>query len=734
MDKKSRRQDLRELRLQLESKAADRWNKRQEFRKDPTAYLQKNVLERMKMEQRYANYNQRELKMAPVVLTTSLESARTFERKIGDTLDLSRRPTSAAAYKFGRPVGRIFQVPDPGVEIDAFGTGFLIAPNLLLTNQHVFPSVQHASGCAVNFGYEYDEFNKLQMGTKFILSPDKFFLCCEPLDFAIVYVESMDDRNSTNLSDLGFIPLIATAGKVVLNDPLNIVQYPLGKFKQYSTINNLVKDILEAEGFIQYTTDTLESSSGSPAANKHWEVAAVHHSGIAMTVDGKVWSKFNRPWDLSMSDEDKIYIANEGVSISRIVQYLEQVQLNSPAEQALLNTVLTNSVDKVLENSPVISVTESGTAKIPTSLSPIPLPESAMNNSKSQNVFNFYNTAHVQIITSTDSNAASIHASVTPQPTQPKGSAAQEKKLRFDEVYSNRRSKGYKPNFLGIKIPTPEVANSRLKEIYCKPEGVPLILKYYHFSLVMNATFRLQMWSAVNVDYDPALKTSRDRKEFGNEANSWRLDPRIPEEIQITDSEFYKPATQVDRGHMVRRDDSCYGQTELEIEYANSDTFHWTNCTPQHEGFNQSRQYGVWGMLENAIKEGLSSEDTKASIFVGPVLIADEDRIYKDIYYPVKFWKVVAALDDKGELRAYGFMLDQTKIVDRRGLEAKFDFTKFKAQQMSLARIEKEAQIVFPKVLKDADVLTRNGRGEEVIELESKDNVVINVKKSKKES
>ncbi len=726
INKDTRQRQLLDLRRELESKASGRWSKRQGFRKNPLAYLEKNVVERVKMEERYANYNRRESWIAPSSSVKMLEStARTFERKIGDTLDLSRRPPSQAARQFGRPVGRIFQVPDPGFEIDAFGSGFLISPNLLITNYHVLPSASHAEGCAVNFGYEYDEFNKLQLGIRFALSPKTFFLSDEQLDYTIIYVDGVDDLGTSKLDDLGFIPLLSTKGKVILNDPLNIVQYPLGQYKQYSTENNFVKDILEEEGFIQYTTDTLESSSGSPAANKHWEVAALHHSGIAMTVDGKVWSRFNKAWDpTNMTDDDKLYIANEGISISRIVEHLHKVDLKKQSEKDLLKAVLNNSIDRAMEGAGLKETPENTESKghiEETKLNRI------MNSSTGPNVFNFYNTANVQIIHSGNSSEV--------QPLKPSGEPiAMEKKLRFDETYSSRRSKGYKPDYLGIKIPLPEIAKRRMKEVYCEEQDEPLLLRYYHYSLVMNKKFRLQMWSAVNVDYDPALKTSRERKEFGDESNSWRLDPRIPAEIQITDGEFYKPATQVDRGHIVRRDDSCYGNTELEIEYANSDTFHWTNCTPQHEGFNQSRQYGIWGLLENEIKTGLSGDDTRASIFAGPILVEDEDRVYNGIHYPVKFWKVVAALDEDEGLMTYGFILDQTKVIDKRGLEAKFDFTQFKAQQVMLAKIEGEAGVIFPEVLKNADVLKRSGHTSDSINLESLEDVKLSFKERKKKS
>ncbi|MBC8034713.1 MAG: DNA/RNA non-specific endonuclease, partial [Chitinophagaceae bacterium] len=377
---------------------------------------------------------------------------------------------------------------------------------------------------------------------------------------------------------------------------------------------------------------------------------------------------------------------------------------------------LVNGRDKIMDSEP------GSEDKMNT---PDPLNQEAdlHSGSTGRYVFNFNNITNLV-----------INAGSTPD-VQGAGSLPgvqeEEKKLRFDEVYSNRRYKGYKPAFLGVDIPVPEVKKSRMEEIHKKVDTEEaLILKYYHYSLVMNEKFRLQMWSAVNVDYDPVLKPTKEREDFGDGGNSWRPDPRIPVEIQLTNEEFYKPATQIDRGHMVRRDDSCYGNTELEIEYANSDTFHWTNCTPQHEGFNQSRQAGLWGRLEDAVKEGLQGDDTKVSIFAGPVLKEDEDRMYNGIYYPVKFWKVIAAIDEEEGLLAYGFILDQSKVVDRRGLEARFDFSEFRNQQVSLKKIEEEAGIIFPKVLKEADIFVKNNIPlEQTEEFESKEGIMIQVKR-----
>lgn len=170
-----------------------------------------------------------------------------------------------------------------------------------------------------------------------------------------------------------------------------------------------------------------------------------------------------------------------------------------------------------------------------------------------------------------------------------------------------------------------------------------------------------------------------------------------------SDDEFYKPATKVDRGHIVRRDDNCWGRTALETEFANSDTFHWTNCTPQHEAFNQSRRFGLWGELEDVVKEQAQGGPERLSIFAGPVL-AEEDPEAYGIQYPVKFWKVVAAIVDGG-LQAYAFVLDQTPVIKKLGLEERLDFGKFNVKQLALADIQQMTGVRFPQALLDADTM-----------------------------
>lgn len=214
------------------------------------------------------------------------------------------------------------------------------------------------------------------------------------------------------------------------------------------------------------------------------------------------------------------------------------------------------------------------------------------------------------------------------------------------------------------------------------------------------------MWSASNVDYNEEKKSEKSRQEFGSD--DWQLDPRLPPEFQVQNEEFYKPATKVDRGHIVRREDNCWGISEKEIEYANADTFHWTNCTPQHERFNQEGKKGLWGKLEGAIQQQLNLVEDKAILFSGPVLDDADPKVEyngKTIQYPVKFWKLIVVNTEEQGLTSFAFILDQSDVIDRFGLEAIPDFSDFKAQQVTVQELTNETNVIFDKQLYDTDVL-----------------------------
>lgn len=633
------------------------------------------------------------------------------ERRLGPRLNWVGLPPSEQARRAGRPVARILDSVAPGIDARGFATGFLISTDLLMTNWHVFSEADDARGCGANFLYEQTQ-RGVSRGITFELEPARFFASDERLDFAIVAV-SPSSGAGEHLADLGQVTPIEATPKILKGDPVNIIQYPKGGPKMYALDENRLVDILEQEGFLHYETDTLEGSSGSPAFSSMWELVALHHASIPEIRDGVVIDIHGRPWTEEMGDEAVHWVANEGIRVSAIVARLRSMSPSSPSQAAILNELLASTADPVPEAVAVARRLEShpGAGSAISGLSNWSMGDEGMAGIQ----FTFTGPVTINV----SGTAAPQHPGPAPSPHFTTTKAV-ERSIRFDPDYASRE--GYAPNFLDpegeIIVPAPKVAPERIDELY-REDGVPRVLKYHHFELMMNRARRMQMWSAVNVDYAPSRKTDRERDAWGSDR--WIPDPRIPAEVQIFDADFYKPAGNIDRGHIVRREDNEWGDDETEIEFANSDTFHWTNCTPQHEAFNQSdpvrndRTYrgmeGIWGALENHVQNSRRGDDTKACIIAGPILAKNDpsaDFGRGEIQYPLRFYKIVCVadeLDDAKELRVFGFILDQKDVVERFGIE-RFGPGRFRRFQVALKEIEAAAGIILDPALHNADTFT----------------------------
>ena len=242
---------------------------------------------------------------------------------------------------------------------------------------------------------------------------------------------------------------------------------------------------------------------------------------------------------------------------------------------------------------------------------------------------------------------------------------------------------GYDPRFLDTDLAPPQAPAPVAGEdpVLATP------LDYTHFTLRMHPERRLAWWVAWNVDgrrLFPSDGISRSGIRF-------RLDPRIPADAQ-TGEEVYAD-NDLDRGHVARRSDLLWGTLD-EAEQANSDSFHFTNITPQHEDFNQSGRGGVWGLLENAVLglEGL--EDRRLTLFAGPVL-DPRDPPYRGIQLPVEHWKVVVYRLD-GRLRAKAFVLTQDLDDLERALPDFLD--DFDTWLVPLDLLEERTGLTFPSL------------------------------------
>lgn len=208
-----------------------------------------------------------------------------------------------------------------------YGTGFMVSPRLLLTNNHVLPAPDWAARSRVEFNFQLSPGNVRAPSESFELAPDEFFLTDPGLDYTLVAVQAHPE-----LAKYGWLKLIAETGKLLVGEWVNIIQHPNGEPKQLAIRDNQVLDELEL--FLHYQADTAPGSSGSPVFNDQWEVVALHHSGVPdrdgdtiKTIDGQAW----RP---ELGEQRIAWIANEGVRVSRLVAHIAHQDLN-PAQARL---------------------------------------------------------------------------------------------------------------------------------------------------------------------------------------------------------------------------------------------------------------------------------------------------------------------------------------------------------------------------------------------------------------
>jgi hypothetical protein len=180
----------------------------------------------------------------------------------------------------------------------SLGTGFLIPGDLVVTNHHVFRDRNAAVGATVHFNYQKTVEGSDAPVDELRLDPDAFFVTSANDDCTIVKVAGEPSAR------WGAIEL--QPARIQVNDRVNIIQHPGGDQKQLSFFHNLV--VYVGEGRVQYLTDTLPGSSGSPVFDKDWRLIALHHSG---------------GWIPEPGSNDRSF-RNEGIHVDRVIDVLRR--------------------------------------------------------------------------------------------------------------------------------------------------------------------------------------------------------------------------------------------------------------------------------------------------------------------------------------------------------------------------------------------------------------------------
>jgi len=149
------------------------------------------------------------------------------------------------------------------------GSGFLTNDNIFVTNHHVIHNEDEARTAIIQFNYQQTAIGLDLEPVDFRLDPDRGFATSSEDDWTLAQVQG--DANA----DWGAIDMRPV--DVSETDRVNIVQHPGGGPKQIALYHNVVAYVDEKR--IQYLTDTLPGSSGSPVFDSQWRLVALHHSG-----------------------------------------------------------------------------------------------------------------------------------------------------------------------------------------------------------------------------------------------------------------------------------------------------------------------------------------------------------------------------------------------------------------------------------------------------------------------
>ncbi len=143
----------------------------------------------------------------------------------------------------------------------------------------------------------------------------------------------------------------------------------------------------------------------------------------------------------------------------------------------------------------------------------------------------------------------------------------------------------------------------------------------------------------------------------------------------------------------MRRNDPVWGRPAAT---ANEDTFHFTNCAPQHKQLNRR----TWLALEDYILNNADNHDLKVSVFTGPVFRAD-DMTYRGQYQlPAEFWKVVVMRKADRKLSATAYLQTQKNLLE----DLEFAYGAYRTYQVPVTRIEAITGLDFGP-LRDHDPL-----------------------------
>lgn len=176
------------------------------------------------------------------------------------------------------------------------GTAFLVGPGAVLTNHHVVEQVidggVRSTDVTLRFDYRRSATGELSEGAKFGLATE-WLIDSSPhglagpdeLDYALLRVDGspgdapIGARPEPGAPARGWIPIPRERRIWQPNEPLYILQHPLGEPLKLALDTQAIIGESEAGRRVRYRTNTEPGSSGSPCFDADWTLVALHNRG-----------------------------------------------------------------------------------------------------------------------------------------------------------------------------------------------------------------------------------------------------------------------------------------------------------------------------------------------------------------------------------------------------------------------------------------------------------------------
>lgn len=661
----------------------------------------------------------------PLTRPAVLVQENSFDVKHRNWLHLNNKDADARKHILAAipSVGRI-NVPSDW-SVPYAGTGFVVGRNLLMTNRHVAElfsnglgqdEVALKPGAVVNIDFkaEYGSYRRQLIRIEGVRMIHPYW------DMALLEVEGVPD-------EIGILSLSQEAPASLINKEVVALGYPAfdprndGKvqndlFKRIYNVKRMQPGLYTGQSAIRsfnnrvlascHDCSTLGGNSGTGIVDlRTGHVVGLHFAGIYKR------SNYAVPTSELVRDP---YIVKAGVEFAPKAtipdgnpwKHYWSATESPAAQQADAPASKKPAMEPTLANLQVSTCAgEDGTAELSLNV-PIRL------------------TVGFDLNGATGGSQSDIAAPATERMVEP----------RHDRVYDNRA--GYDREFLGLHVPMPVATND---DELSRQKDEETELRYHNFSIIMNARRRLAQITASNIDASAEAKepepgftyTRRELNGFSsrNDREKWFLDPRIPAGDQLPDKFYTYDRTAFDKGHLVRREAVAFGTTFEEVQMANGDTFHSTNCSPQVKGYNRSGLGGIWGKLENDVLE--SAETTRCVVFSGPVF-SDADREFHGrdlsgdtiVQIPARYWKMIVTRDGDA-LRTFAYVLEQDLS------DVDFEFAKagnWMQHQIEPVELERLlGNVTFPHLLSGSDKMSAEEWQELVSDPETSEEEIMEV-------